>query len=346
MTLKYEEEIDLLALFRILLEGRWVIMLCMLVVTIVGFIAMLSIPRKWTCEAILIPPKQEVLVALNRQVRVLSPLGVNLSITPESLFQNFIRSLDSSSVKRDWIVKNISIKTPARTQEIVMALYLTNGSHLKNNNVRSWEYWTLSYTDSSPDMACTMLKGYIQYVANSIQRETLDNLRQEILGKTAQLQAQIVHERARLESIRQIKLARIRYSLSVARAAGIENPVFSDGQTIRDDPDFPVMLGATALAEKLRIEKSLTDVAQLDEALREKQLTLDALTHARVADVDFKPFSWQVVPEPPFKPDGPGWILVGASCMLLGLIAGCGLVLLRKFLAQQEISEIPYVGVQ
>ncbi|MDI5304047.1 hypothetical protein MJN76_35165, partial [Salmonella enterica subsp. enterica serovar Anatum] len=47
----------------------------------------------------------------------------------------------------------------------------------------------------------------------------------------------------------------------VTRITGIKRPVYSNGQAVKDDPDFSISLGADGISRKLEIEKGVTDVA-------------------------------------------------------------------------------------
>lgn len=62
-------------------------------------------------------------------------------------------------------------------------------------------------------------------------------------------------DRVRLTNIHNTNLQRLNYSLEVANAAGIKKPVYSNGQAVKDDPDYSVALGADGIAQKLQIEK-------------------------------------------------------------------------------------------
>ena len=84
----------------------------------------------------------------------------------------------------------------------------------------------------------------------------MQNIRNQIALKTNEVEQQLTLDRVRLTNVHNTNLQRLNYSLEVANAAGIKKPVYSNGQGIKDDPDYSVALGADGIAEKLRIEKS------------------------------------------------------------------------------------------
>ena len=81
----------------------------------------------------------------------------------------------------------------------------------------------------------------------------------------------------------------ISYQGLVRTFPGIKKPVYSNGQIMKDDPDFPVALGSDGIATKLNIKKSIKDVSELSGELRNRQYVVNQLVVAKVGDVDFMP---------------------------------------------------------
>lgn len=77
-------------------------------------------------------------------------------------------------------------------------------------------------------------------------------------------------------------IRRLNYSLEVANAAGIKKPVYSNGQIMKDDPDFPRVFGSDGIATKLNIKKSIKDVSELSGELRNRQYVVNQLVVAKV----------------------------------------------------------------
>lgn len=100
-----------------------------------------------------------------------------------------------------------------------------------------------------------MLNGYIQYISRIVEQETMQNIRDQLILRTKTVQQQLELDRVRLTNIHNTNLQRLNYSLEVANAAGIKKPVYSNGQAVKDDPDYSVALGADGIAQKLQIEK-------------------------------------------------------------------------------------------
>ncbi|ENN5157953.1 LPS O-antigen length regulator, partial [Salmonella enterica subsp. enterica serovar 1,4,[5],12:i:-] len=135
-------------------------------------------------------------------------------------------------------------------------------------------------------------------------------------------------------------IRRLNYSLEVANAAGIKKPVYSNGQIMKDDPDFPVALGSDGIATKLNIKKSIKDVSELSGELRNRQYVVNQLVVAKVGDVDFMPFQYQLSPTLPVRKDGPSNAIIVILSSVIGGMLACGYILLRHAMEARKMSVI------
>lgn len=158
----------------------------------------------------------------------------------------------------------------------------------------------------------------------------MQNIRNQIALKTKVVEQQLELDRVRLTNIHNTNLQRLNYSLEVANAAGIKKPVYSNGQAVKDDPDYSVALGADGIAQKLQIEKNLKDVTELNADFQNREYYLAQLKKLSFADVKLEPFRYQLSPSMPVKKDGPGKALIVVLAALLGALFACSSVLLRE----------------
>ena len=91
---------------------------------------------------------------------------------------------------------------------------------------------------------------------------------------------------------------------------------------------------------KLESEKAVTDVAELNGELRNRQYLVEQLTKTNVNDVNFTPFKYQLRPSLPVKKDGPGKAIIVILSALIGGIVACGDVLLRHAMASRKQDAI------
>ena len=185
-----------------------------------------------------------------------------------------------------------------------------------------------------------MLKGYIDYISAIVEQETMLNVRNALALKTQMEKERLELDRVRLTTIHNTNVQRLNYSLEVANAAGIKKPVYSNGQAVKDDPDYSVALGADGIAQKLQIEKSLKDVAELNADFQNREYHLAQLEKLSINDVNFEPFKYQLSPSIPVKKDGPGKSLIVILAALVGGILACGSILVREaMLARSPMPE-------
>ncbi len=125
----------------------------------------------------------------------------------------------------------------------------------KKNETSLFTSWTLSFTAPTREDAQKVLAGYIQYISDIVVKETLENIRNQLEIKTRYEQEKLAMDRVRLKNQLDANIQRLHYSLEIANAAGIKRPVYSNGQAVKDDPDFSISLGADGISRKLEIEK-------------------------------------------------------------------------------------------
>lgn len=171
----------------------------------------------------------------------------------------------------------------------------------KKNETSLFTSWTLSFTAPTREEAQKVLAGYIQYISDIVVKETLENIRNQLEIKTRYEQEKLAMDRVRLKNQLDANIQRLHYSLEIANAAGIKKPVYSNGQAVKDDPDFSISLGADGISRKLEIEKGVTDVAEIDGDLRNRQYHVEQLAAMNVSDVKFTPFKYQLSPSLPVK---------------------------------------------
>ena len=123
-----------------------------------------------------------------------------------------------------------------------------------------------------------MLAGYIDYISALVVKESIENVRNKLEIKTQFEKKNWL----RIALKRKINLMQT-FSASIIHLTlptrqGIKKPVYSNGQAVKDDPDFSISLGADGIERKLEIEKAVTDVAELNGELRNRQYLVEQLT--------------------------------------------------------------------
>ncbi|WP_441545866.1 LPS O-antigen length regulator Wzz(fepE) [Citrobacter freundii] len=341
-------EIDLVNLIEILWRARTKIIATVFAFACAGILVSFLLPQKWTSQAIVTPAEPVQWQSLENMLTKLRVLDMDISVSRGDVFNLFIKKFQSPSLLEEYLrsspyvmdqLKGADIDEMELHQAIVrlsekMKAVDTNLG--KKNETSLYTAWTLSFTAPQAEEAQSVLKGYIQYISDIVVKETLEDIRNKLSIKTSFEKERLEMDRVRLKNQLEANIQRLNYSLEIANAAGIKKPVYSNGQAVKDDPDFSISLGADGIERKLEIEKSVTDVAEINGELRNRQYHVEQLLAMNVSDVKFTPFKYQLTPSLPVKKDGPAKSMIVILAALLGGMVACGGVLLNYAMVSRK----------
>ena len=346
------KEIDLLGLLDVLLAAKKRIVTIVFIFALAGLAIAFMLPQKWTSKAVITPAEQTQWNPLRQMMVALQVLDVKAQVTRSEIFDLFIKKFQSQSLLKEYLTSSPYVMSQLEEVEvdalelhravvnIAERMKAVNDAQAKDADKVPYVSWTLSFTAPKASDAQTVLEGYINYIAAVVEKETVQNIRNQIALRTNEVEQQLRLDRVRLTNIHNTNLQRLNYSLEVANAAGIKKPVYSSGQAVKDDPDYSVALGADGIAQKLQIEKNLKDVTELNADFQNREYYLAQLKSLSFADVKLEPFRYQLSPSLPVKKDGPGKALIVILAALLGGLFACGSVLLREaMLSRHPLSE-------
>lgn len=343
-------EIDLFSLIEVLWQAKRRILATVFAFACVGLLLSFLLPQKWTSQAIVTPAESVQWQGLERTLTALRVLDMEVSVDRGSVFNLFIKKFSSPSLLEEYIrsspyvmdqLKGAQIDEQDLHRAIVVLsekMKAVDSNVGKKNETSLFTSWTLSFTAPTREEAQKVLAGYIQYISDIVVKETLENIRNQLEIKTRYEQEKLAMDRVRLKNQLDANIQRLHYSLEIANAAGIKRPVYSNGQAVKDDPDFSISLGADGISRKLEIEKGVTDVAEIDGDLRNRQYHVEQLAAMNVSDVKFTPFKYQLSPSLPVKKDGPGKAVIIILAALIGGMMACGGVLLRHAMVSRKME--------
>ncbi|EKL1909095.1 LPS O-antigen length regulator [Salmonella enterica] len=343
-------EIDLFSLIEVLWQAKRRILATVFAFACVGLLLSFLLPQKWTSQAIVTPAESVQWQGLERTLTALRVLDMEVSVDRGSVFNLFIKKFSSPSLLEEYLrsspyvmdqLKGAQIDEQDLHRAIVLLsekMKAVDSNVGKKNETSLFTSRTLSFTAPTREEAQKVLAGYIQYISDIVVKETLENIRNQLEIKTRYEQEKLAMDRVRLKNQLDANIQRLHYSLEIANAAGIKRPVYSNGQAVKDDPDFSISLGADGISRKLEIEKGVTDVAEIDGDLRNRQYHVEQLAAMNVSDVKFTPFKYQLSPSLPVKKDGPGKAIIIILAALIGGMMACGGVLLRHAMVSRKME--------
>ncbi|EGS3993039.1 LPS O-antigen length regulator [Salmonella enterica] len=343
-------EIDLFSLIEVLWQAKRRILATVFAFACVGLLLSFLLPQKWTSQAIVTPAESVQWQGLERTLTALRVLDMEVSVDRASVFNLFIKKFSSPSLLEEYLRSSLYVMDQLKgaqidEQDLHRAIVVlsekmkaVDSNAGKKNETSLFTSWTLSFTAPTREEAQKVLAGYIQYISDIVVKETLENIRNQLEIKTRYEQEKLAMDRVRLKNQLDANIQRLHYSLEIANAAGIKRPVYSNGQAVKDDPDFSISLGADGISRKLEIEKGVTDVAEIDGDLRNRQYHVEQLAAMNVSDVKFTPFKYQLSPSLPVKKDGPGKAIIIILAALIGGMMACGGVLLRHAMVSRKME--------
>ncbi|MEO3989592.1 LPS O-antigen length regulator Wzz(fepE) [Pseudocitrobacter cyperus] len=344
-------EIDLINLLDILWRARTRIIAVAFAFAVTGLLVSFLMPQKWTSQAIVTTAEPSQWQELEKTLVALRVLDVDVSVKKSDIFTLFIRKFNSLSLLEEYLRSSPIIMNQLKGADIdPMDLHraivglsdkmkAADNNFGKKNEPALYTSWTLSFTGPNPEETQQVLSGYIDYISAIVVKETLSDMRNKLDIKTHYEKERLALELIKLKNQLSAKINRLHYSLEIATAAGIAKPVYSNGQAVKDDPDFSIALGADGIAKKLQIEKGVTDLADINGDLRNLQYHVEQLSTLNISDVSFEPFKYQLAPSLPIRKDGPGKTLIILLAGIVGGFVGCGMVLLQNALLSRKLEE-------
>ncbi|EAA7244293.1 LPS O-antigen length regulator [Salmonella enterica subsp. salamae] len=343
-------EIDLFSLMDVLWQAKRRILASVFAFACAGLLLSFLLPQKWTSRAIVTPAESVQWQELERTLTALRVLDMDVSVDRAGVFNLFIKKFSSLSLLEEYLRSSPYVMDQLKGAQIdeqdlhraIVALSekmkAVDSNVGKKNETSLFTSWTLSFTAPTREEAQKVLAGYIQYISDIVVKETLENIRNQLEIKTRYEQEKLAMDRVRLKNQLDANIQRLHYSLEIANAAGIKKPVYSNGQAVKDDPDFSISLGADGISRKLEIEKGVTDMAEINGDLRNRQYHVEQLAAMNVSDVKFTPFKYQLLPSLPVKKDGPGNAIIIILAALIGGMVACGGVLLRHAMVSRKME--------
>ncbi|EAW1146180.1 LPS O-antigen length regulator [Salmonella enterica subsp. arizonae serovar 38:z4,z23:-] len=343
-------EIDLFSLMDVLWQAKRRIFATVFAFACVGLLLSFLLPQKWTSQAIVTPAESVQWQGLERTLTTLRVLDMDVSVDRTSVFNLFIKKFSSLSLLEEYLRSSPYVMDQLKGAKIdeqdlhraIVALSekmkAVDSNVGKKNETSLFTSWTLSFSAPTREEAQKVLAGYIQYISDIVVKETLENIRNQLEIKTRYEQEKLAMDRVRLRNQLDANIQRLHYSLEIANAAGIKRPVYSNGQAVKDDPDFSISLGADGISRKLEIEKGVADMAEINGDLRNRQYHVEQLAAMNVSDVKFTPFKYQLSPSLPVKKDGPGKAIIIILAALIGGMMACGGVLLRHAMVSRKME--------
>lgn len=332
------DEIDLRELFLVLWRQKVLILLITSVFAGAGIAYALLAPQQWSTKAVIVEPKPEDLLSMQKVSAQAAALGLTGIPDGKSLYSEFLQEFNSYENRRDYL------KSSPLFSEQVKALGLDDKA--QKRWLRDWgKLVTAQLVDKKgeePGVAITfaaptaetslaMLNGYVDYIVKLQQQQLTARLgaQRDLQLEEMSTRYTVMQEEAK-RTLRQ-EISEVALANRVAKAAGVSTPLERTSSQER----FSILLGSKGLEEKLALLKSL-DLAVYQPGLQQLQAQMDRLKRISLEGMSFRPFSYLDAPDEPLSRDKPKRPLVVVLATLLGGMLGVGIVLVRHAFRRPE----------
>ncbi|GAB1439552.1 LPS O-antigen length regulator Wzz(fepE) [Providencia sp.] len=340
--MQQNDEIDIMALFSILLKNKFIIIFFTIVCIFLSVGVVSFLPQKWSSTAIIIPPTSENIQEVNALKAQLDVLEIPIDLSAQRIFGTFVDQFRSKVNQSEYVkstqyfhqlAQHLDPKNDVMSQQRLVNAIINNDIQIqdqsKEKNSTSSDI-ILKFTAALPTEAQDLLDGYIRYSASKVRQQIkveIDNaVSQQLIFASESLKREV----SKIQTEYDVKVERLRRAVDIAKAAGVEKPIASDSATINDDPDYPIALGTEALEKKLLIETQNRDLALMNENLQNRQAYINELNALTSKELDFKPVKFILTPDLPLQKESPKSTLIVALSAILGLILSCSFVLSRQ----------------
>ncbi|WP_421205076.1 LPS O-antigen chain length determinant protein WzzB [Aeromonas enteropelogenes] len=349
MQASTSDEIDLRELILLLWRKKVLILSVTLLFAIVGIGYAMTARQVWTSQAIISAPSISQIAALQLAIDKIQSIipsnsnsnsnsDANLSTSAFSsleqpaIYQSFISAFNSMNNKRAFLIQEGIYamemeKVGVSDKRSERALMSKLAESISANTLdKTSDDMTLSFSAETSELALQRLVKYIDFIQ-----------KQQLQSKNAELQSiwqnkikalAVQYESIRTDTLlkKQEELLRVKYSLRISKAAGVDAPL----ERIDSQEIFNIQLGAKGLAEKLKILNEIKDPELLNPELGQIRLQLSSLKSLDLKNnVEFSSFSMIESPEEPFTRDKPKRPLIVVLATLLGGMLGVAIVLVR-----------------
>lgn len=346
-------EIDLIEWVVMLLASFRMILTIVIIFVLTGYGVARILPQKWISHAVIIAPQGDELASLDKLKPQFSVLGVDFNISEKELLSLFARDFDSQVLRREYLIntdfykrliKDVSPGDDLTRRRVLDTLAThsfssVNSELSKKSDDAAYPYYKLSFTADRSEDAKKTLEDYISVVNASVEKYIENKIQRSIDLRLSTEEARYEMMLSHLKNEKEVSINRLGYSLSIAEAAGVKRPLYSNGTAIKDDPDFSVALGSDGIRRKLEIEQSIPDLSQLNAGVRDSQVIIGKLRGLKLSDVRFTAYKYLMMPDEPVGKDEPKVALIVILSALSGLLVAVGMVTVRHFLRCRSRGE-------
>lgn len=344
-----DDEIDLRELFVALWKGKWIIIACTLVCTLLAIAYALLAKEQWSSSAKIAEPQVSDYSEYQNQVVRFQPIfdiyqedgtvlvSESLDGLTDSgkLYDLFLDEFNSSSNKK------VFLETSAVFEKDKMQLNNPNDEDALRKLYSDWYKmlsikaddekkvdgpYLLTANSETPQDSFNMLNNYIRFIDKKVHQKAFSNLSATIDSKGNELKQQLIMLTKQAQQRLLVEKERSEYALNIAEAAGVSKPL----QNFGDKELFAINLGSDALRAKVKALEKVKNLSVIEPRLEQLSSKLDQIKELNIdKNVEFSAYRYLDQPEREVSMDKPKRALIAILGLLLGGMIGVGVVFIR-----------------
>jgi len=332
------DEIDLRELIMVLWRQKALILLVTVLFAAAGIAYALLAPQQWSAKAVIIGPKHEDLMPMQKVAVQASVLGLAGFPSGKTLHQEFVSEFNAYENRRDYMKasplfaeqsKVLGLDDKGRKRWLRDWTKLVTAQAVdKKGEVPGIE---ITFAAPTAKDALVRLKGYVAYIIELQKQRLVRQLAEQRDLKLEEMTTRytLMQEDAKRTLLQEITETEL--DLKVAKSSGVSSPL----ENYNDKERFSITLGSKGLEEKLVLLKSL-DLEVYQPELQSLKVQMARLKSVALEGITFRPFSYLDAPDEPLSRDKPKRPLVVVLATLLGGMLGVGIVLVRHAFRRPE----------
>ena len=345
-------DFDLRELFRVLWNGKLIIIPITALFAVVSIYLALSAQELWSSKAKIEESQPQDVAAYEQQVKQFQPIfnvyqddgtvlvskELNKLVAPELLFERFVSTYSSANNKRAFLDNSAEfqefkgatlVDKTEMTEDIARKLYSDWFDRISasssNEKGQSLSY-AVSFQTPTRQSSFDLLTAYISFTETKVHQDAFNNLNAVVNAKRNELmqQKRILENQAENQLLTEIE--RTKYAMEIARAAGVETPILTGNY----NELFGIELGSKGLKAKVRALESIKSLGVIEPRLQQINAKLDMLHDLKIdRSAEFNTFRFIENVEQPITRDKPKRALLVVLGSLLGGLFGLAIVLIR-----------------
>jgi chain length determinant protein (polysaccharide antigen chain regulator) len=298
-----KEDLDINHFIELLIESKNIVLSIIASAIVFSIIYSLSATNYYKAYAYILPPQTKYVQPLNIVDSDGDLLSQETPIKPDDIYNSFIRNVQSRKFQREYFFDN-AVKL---FDELDKDLSFENNFHKNlsfelsskttSRDIRSQSFLTLTFIDTDPQRAASILNEYIDMVNQKTAEDFTEGVNQLIRTTRNSLIAEIDGKRLLAKRITQDRIKRLEEAFSIAKKLNIvdrvtdstnsQNVVLSGDKNISSDTPL-YLYGTKSLRAEIDVLTNRESFEAFIPGLRALEQKAEGLKNIVVNSFDVK----------------------------------------------------------